>query len=111
MAIRETTENAAGFDDLIGGTAVTAIMHNINIVAGTAMARGSVLTGEGTVVTAADEAEYVLAADVAETDTVATVFVSGMFNREKLIVGADDTVDTHEKQLRDKNIYLTSIKE
>ena len=32
-----------------------------------------------------------------------------MTPREKLIVAEGDTVETHEAQLRDKNIYLTSI--
>ena len=117
MAIR-VTETGAGFEELIGGHEVTAMRHNIKITAGTALKRGSIVTAAGVLVGTnkagssgtTDVAEYVVAEDSTATDTVLTVYVSGMFNREKLIVSEADTVDAHEAQLRDKNIYLTSIK-
>ncbi len=109
MAIRETI-NGVSYDELIGGHEVTAIKHNITIEAGSALERGSVVTAAGKLVGASDTADYVVAEAVGTADTVATVYVSGMFNREKLIVSEADTVDAHEAQLRDKNIYLTSIK-
>lgn len=109
MAIRETI-NGVSYDELIGGHEVTAIKHNITIEAGSALKRGSVVTAAGKLVGASDTADYVVAEAVGTADTVATVYVSGMFNREKLIVSEADTVDAHEAQLRDKNIYLTSIK-
>lgn len=110
MAIRETTENATCYDELIGSTALTAIMHNIPVTPGTALKRGSLLTADGSLAGSSDTAEYVLAIPLADVDNVATVYISGIFNREKLIVSEGDTVDAHEAQLRDKNIYLTSIK-
>lgn len=109
MAIRETI-NGVSYDELIGGHEVTAIKHNITIEAGSALKRGSVVTAAGKLVGASDTADYIVAEAVGTADTVATVYVSGMFNREKLIVSEADTVDAHEAQLRDKNIYLTSIK-
>lgn len=115
MAIRETIDGVS-YDELMGGHEVTAIKQNINITAGTALARGSLLTAAGALVgtgkteTKNDVAEYVVAEAASETDKVVTVYVSGMFNREKLIVATGDTVDAHEAELRDKNIYLTSIK-
>lgn len=36
-------------------------------------------------------------------------YMSGVFNREKLIVGDGDTAAQHEDELRDKNIYLTKL--
>ena len=117
MAIR-ATETGATFEELIGGHEVTAMRHNITITAGTALKRGSIVTAAGVLVGTnkansggtTDVAEYVVAEDATATDTVLTVFVSGIFNREKLIVAAGDTVGAHETELRDKNIYLTSIR-
>ena len=76
--------------------------------AGTALERGSVVTEAGKLVTGADEASYVVSQPVTAEDTVATVYASGMFNAEHMIVGESDTVAAHAAQLRDKNIYLTS---
>lgn len=109
MAIRETITGVT-YDELIGGHEVTAIKQNITIEAGSALARGSIVTAAGKLVGTSDTADYVVAEAVGAADTVATVYASGMFNREKLIVAEEDTVDAHEAQLRDKNIYLTSIK-
>ncbi len=117
MAIR-ATETGAVFEELIGGHEITAMRHNITITAGTALKRGSIVTAAGVLVGTnkassggtTDVAEYVVAEDATATDTVLTVFVSGIFNREKLIVAAGDTVGAHEAELRDKNIYLTSIR-
>lgn len=109
MAIHETTKAATSYDELIGSTVITAVMYNITVTPGTALKRGSVLTADGSLAGTGDTAEYVLAVPLAKDDATATVYVSGMFNREKLIVAEGDTVETHEAQLRDKNIYLTSI--
>ena len=108
MAIRETITGIS-FEELIGGHEIAALEKNISITSGTALARGSVLTATGTLAGKGETASYVLAADVSATDTVATVYTSGMFNREKLVVADGDTVDSHEAELRDVNIYLTSL--
>lgn len=107
MAIRENVKGVS-YDGLIGGTEVPIIEKNISITAGTALERGSVVTEAGKLVTGADEASYVVSQPVTAEDTVATVYVSGMFNAEHMIVGESDTVAAHAAQLRDKNIYLTS---
>ena len=59
-------------------------------------------------------AKAVLAKDVHQDgsgDLVVPVYIAGMFNREKLIVPAEDTAEVHEEELRDVGIYLTSVKE
>lgn len=108
MAIR-VTETGVTFEELIGGHEVTALNKNISIAGGTALVRGSILTATGTLVAKGETASYVLAEDIAAADTVATVYSSGIFNREKLTVADGDTVDSHEAELRDVNIYLTSL--
>ena len=58
-------------------------------------------------------AKAVLAKDVHQDgsgDLVVPVYIAGMFNREKLIVPAEDTAEVHEEELRDVGIYLTSVK-
>ena len=107
MAIRENVKGVS-YDGLIGGTEVPIIEKNISITAGTALERGSVVTEAGKLVTGADEASYVVSQPEIAEDTVATVYASGMFNAEHMIVGESDTVAAHAAQLRDKNIYLTS---
>ena len=107
MAIRENVKGVS-YDGLIGGTEVPIIEKNISITAGTALERGSVVTEAGKLVTGADEASYVVSQPVTAEDPVATVYASGMFNAEHMIVGESDTVAAHAAQFRDKNIYLTS---
>lgn len=105
------TQTGVSYDELIGGTAIAALNANISISeASTAVAKGAILTSAGAVVAKGAEAFYVLAADIAVGDTVATVFTRGQFNREALSVADGDTVDAHEEQLRKVGIYLTSLK-
>lgn len=108
MSMHETVEGVT-YDELVGGTEVTAITKNISIEAGNAMKRGTLVTAAGAPVAKGETADAVVAIGCTETDTVITVYVSGMFNREKLIVAEGDTVEAHEAELRDKNIYLTAI--
>ena len=68
------------------------------------------MTSTGALVGASDTAAYVLAADIAVGDTVATVFTRGQFNREALAVAEGTTVAAHEEELRKVGIYLTSLK-
>lgn len=129
MAEMVSEMTGVNYSELIGGTSVPVITKNITLKGVTAeYTRGTLLslvggkyeicdttgTGDG----GADSnpakiASAVLAEDVKLTgsDTVATVYVSGMFNREKLILKKeDDTVEAHEDELRDAGIYLTSLK-
>lgn len=117
------------YDELIGGTAVPVITKNVTLKGVTAdYARGTVLslvsgkyeicdttgTGDdGTDPNPAKAASAILAQAVklTGTDAVATVYVAGMFNREKLVVkNSSDTIEAHEEELRDVGIYLTSVK-
>lgn len=123
MAIRETIAGVT-YDELIGGPELPLMTKNVTVVSGSgALTRGAILgkitaSGKYEMVqlaagtTGSQIADCILAADVdaASADAVATVYVSGRFNREKLIVRSTDTVELHEDELRDKNIYLTSLK-
>lgn len=77
--------------------------------AGTA-ATAPAKTGKQTA--AGETAEFVLMRDVdaAEADAVGTVYVSGRFHREKIVLAAGDTVEAHEDELRLRNIYFTTLK-
>lgn len=106
------------YDELIGGTAVPVINKNVTLAAAAAAvtyAKGTLLSVDGgkySPTATGGTAVAVLAADVAmdTADQVATVYVSGMFNRERLVAASGDTVDAHEEELRNVGIYLTSIK-
>lgn len=111
----EFVETATGvaYDDLIGGTNVSVLNANVTVTAGTAMKRGTLVTvtdGTAAATAKAGKATAILANDVSATDTSATVYVKGQFNREKLIAADGDTVEAHEEELRAVGIYLTSIK-
>ena len=114
----EYTGTMAGvsYDELFGGPEIPVFNKNVTLAKGTAYKRGMLLSENGGKVTATAKngvAAYVMASDVdltdASADAVGTVYTSGRFNREKLIVAADDTVDAHEAELRPLNILLTSL--
>lgn len=120
MAIR-TTVDGQTFDELIGGTEVAILTANITLLAGGNYKRGSVLgkiteSGKYKLVDKAATdgsqiADMILSdnADAIAADTIATAYVSGIFNREKLTVANGDSIDGHEDELRGKNIYLTKL--
>ncbi len=113
MAELVTTSAGVHYDDLIGGTNVSVVAQNVKVTAGTAMARGTLLTvTDGTAAATAKSAvaNAILAAPVSTTDTVATVYVKGEFNRERVKVADGDTIGAHEAELRNTGIYLTSLK-
>lgn len=128
MAMHEIIENATGFDELLAGPEVTVLTKNILLKKGTAYKRGMLITdpanitvGEGEpAATAAQQttagkvADYVLMRDVdltaAEADAVGTVYISGRFNREKMILAVGDTIEAHEAELRLRSIYFTALK-
>ncbi len=105
------------YDELIGSTAVVVLTKNVTLAAATeTLVRGTLLAAgdDGyAAVAAGGEASVVLAHDVELEGeaVVATVYTSGMFNRERLIVADDDTVDAHEEELRKVGIMLTSVQE
>lgn len=114
------------YDELFGGTAVAAMTANVTIAALSAAAsykRGTLLgvvtaSGKYAIVDSAattgeEVASVVLAKDieVGTDDVVATVYIRGIFNREKLVVKAEsDSASAHEQELRKVGIYLTSVK-
>ncbi|WP_196590587.1 head decoration protein [Pectinatus frisingensis] len=121
MSIKETITGNT-FDELIGGPQIALITKNVTIAKSGVKKRGTVLgknttSGEFNTVSPATTtdgtqiADCILARDVDATAAavVATVYVSGVFNRNKLIVSESDTVAKHEDELRDKNIYLTKM--
>lgn len=113
------------YDELIGGTAVTPINRNV-VLSGVA---ANAVVGKGTLLALGTDGKYVVAAKAGDSvpvasavlaydvtqgtdvaDLTVTVYVAGMFNRERLIAAEGDTVDAHEEELRDVGIYLTSVK-
>ena len=109
-----TKETGINYDKLIGGTAVAPFTANVTIAGGQNLKRGAVLSANGgkySQVAKTGTATAILAEDInATTDTVATVYTRGLFNREALIVAGGDTATSHEDQLRAVGIYVTSIK-
>ena len=100
-------------DHLLAGPEVTSLLKNVEITAGTAMKRGALLSfadGKAAACAKGGVAAYILAEDVDEAATVATVYSQGYFHRETLIAADGDTVDAHEEELRGVNIILTSVK-
>ena len=119
------TEKIKGveYDELIGGTAITAMTANVNLKCATSSyVRGTLLAvkdGKYEIVDSKNEAaelkvaNVVLAEDVElkGSDVVATVYTRGLFNREKLVVKqSDDNATKHEEELRKVGIYLTALK-
>ena len=120
----ETNEMA--FDELIGGTSITPLLfiRKVTIKKGTLLSEGA--DGKFTVTPAPttetvdneDVTTYGIAAAILAEDIVATaagdinasIYVRGIFNQEKLIAAADDTVAAHEAELRKVGIYMTSLK-
>lgn len=120
MAIREVIDGNK-YDELLGGPGVAVLTKNVMIAAGGSYKRGTVLgvikdSDKYTIVDksksdGSETANAVLAydADATEGDTVGTVYISGIFNREKLTFGGESTAADHEEQLRSLNIYLSKL--
>lgn len=117
MANLTETMDGVTYDELIGGTAVTPILHNVTLTAADTnrISKGSLLSeasGKFSVCAKSGTAAAILARDAqadAAGDIAATVYVAGEFNREKLICADGDTVDAHESELRKIGIYMTSL--
>lgn len=110
MAIREVID--INHEHLIGGPEIPFLLKNVTVTAGTAMKRGTLMTVTGTAAVATAQAAVanaILSCDIDDKATVATVYVSGRFNREYLIAARGDTVDAHEDELRNAGIFLTSV--
>lgn len=128
MGMHDIIENATSYDELLAGPEIPVLTKNVLLKKGTAYLRGMLITdaaniaaGEGqSAATAAAQTakgnvcDYIMKVDLdltsAETDAVGTVYVSGRFNREKIVLATEDTVEAHEAELRLRNIYFTALK-
>lgn len=112
------------YDGLIGGVYPHIITAGATIVAKAgALKRGTVLgkitaSGKYTIANSANTdgsqtGSAILINDVdasGSSDVTAEVYVSGMFNADKLIFGGSDTRAKQEDNLRLHDIYLTAEK-
>lgn len=121
MAYHETIKDATSYDELLGGSEIPVLTKNVALKQGKAYRRGMLLTaktdsGTGKITAEATAkgaaADYILCtdADATSVEVIGTVYISGRFNREKIIVAAGDTASAHEEELRTKSIFLTSLK-
>ena len=127
MAELANTMDGVTYDELFGGTAVSALTANVTVAKLSAAAnykRGTLLgvittSGKYAIVdsvatTGEKVASVVLARDLTvgtDNDVTATVYTRGIFNREKLFVkDGGDNATKHEEELRKVGIYLTSVK-
>ena len=122
MAAHEVFENATSFDELLAGPEIPVLTRNIKLKSGVAYKRGMLISyaaaaegdteKKGEQTAANKTAEFVLMrdADATEADAVGTVYMSGRFNRERIILADGDTVEAHEDELRLRNIYFTTLK-
>lgn len=128
MGMHDIIENATSYDELLAGPEIPVLTKNVLLKKGTAYLRGMLITdaaniavgeGESAATAAAQTAkggvcDYIMKGDLdltsAEADAVGTVYVSGRFNREKIVLAAGDTVEAHEAELRLRNIYFTALK-
>ncbi|MBR1728511.1 MAG: hypothetical protein IJ728_03195 [Selenomonadaceae bacterium] len=113
----QSIENAIEYDELIGGGEIPILNANVTIKGGDAIKRGTLMSisSDNTIAKTAKGgvADYILQEDIeatSETTVIGTVYISGRFNREKIIVANGDSVESHEQELRMRNIYLTSLK-
>jgi len=114
MANKETMTGVA-YDGLFGGAEVEVLTRNVTIASGQNVKRGTLLGATGgkyTIAAKGGKAVAVAAEDINATsaDTAGTAYITGYFNREKLIAASGDTVTAHEEELRDAGIFLTSMK-
>lgn len=114
------TINTMAFDNLIGGSAIPCLTKNITIAAGEGiLKKGTVLaqvtaSGKYRKANSANDdgsklGSVILKEDVAALEeVVATVYIQGIFIKEALVFGGEDTATDHEAALRSVNIILTS---
>jgi hypothetical protein len=120
MAELYTTLDTFTPDNLIAGTEVPQLVKAVSLKAAQGVVkRGTVLgiiSADGLAIpvnnAAADgsqTANCILVKDVDTTagNVVAEAYVSGLFNRQALIFGGDDTAVDHEAKLREIGIFLS----
>ena len=114
-----TFKNIQPRDELFGGDdGIPVSLRNIEVDSSTSIQRGMLLSSATTFGTFAPAADtdtskvYVVAAETFDADsdhTVTQAYVSGKFNREKIVLDSSLDIDDFEETLRRANIHLTSI--
>ncbi|WP_127134558.1 head decoration protein [Veillonella caviae] len=114
MAIREVIQGVE-YDGLLGGPEFPTLTKNVTVLSGTTLKRGAVVSkntdGKYIAVTAELGPAGIVADDVdaSKGDTVGTIYISGRFNRENLIVPSEFKIAGNEDKFEAANLYLTSI--
>ena len=108
-------------DELQAGHDIPVKLFNVNVGANAEIKRGDLLcatamSGTFSLASSAADASKVLmiAANDYTADSVGGVtqaYTSGVFNRERIHIGASLTSDAFEPELRNQNIHLTSIQD
>lgn len=110
---------AVEYDNLIAGTTHPIDVKSVVLKGGQGVLRRGTVLGiitdsglaipvDSTKADGSEKADCILADDVDTSagDTVATAYISGLFNRKALIFGGSDTADKHETRLRELGIFL-----
>ena len=114
-------EDGVVYDELLGGTHEPIEIGNVSLSGGASVKRGELICesdGAWSPVSSANDKNKNLAIATADftADSIQAVtpaFFSGVFNREKIICGAESAsldVATFEVEMRKQNLRLTSIK-
>lgn len=105
--------NGVAADYLLGGGGVPVLTQNVKAAVGE-YKRGQVLennSGTFQKIASGKPAGIVVADTTTTTDhNVVTVYVSGRFNREVLVVDTAYKINEHEADFKDSHLFLTSIK-
>lgn len=105
--------NGVAADYLLGGGEIATLTQNVKVAAGD-YKRGQVLENQaGTFqkITSGKPAGIVVSDTTTTTEhNVVTVYISGRFNREALVVDAPYKVNEHEADFKEAHLFLTSIK-
>ena len=112
------TGEAVEYDNLIGGHGIKPWLSNVSLATGVETERGTLLArgsnGEyspAESVTA--DATYAIATEGvgSSSDRVTTVYQTGIFNREALVVGSSINLSNSEHILQKQGIFLTKSQE
>lgn len=115
MSAREIIQGVE-YDTLLGGPEFPVLTKNVTILSGLKLKRGAVVSkneaGKYVEVTKELKPAGIVVSDIdaSSSDAVGTIYVSGRFNREALIVPSGFNVDENEVLFEAANLYLTSIK-
>lgn len=105
--------NGVAADYLLGGGGVPVLTQNVKVAAGD-YKRGQVLENNSGIfqkIASGKPAGIVVSDTTATTEhNVLTVYISGRFNREVLVVDQAYKINDHEADFKDAHLFLTSIK-